>query len=162
MFYKTSILALLVSLSMSATSFAATCYKATNPENISVTIDKVISPTEVTEVVEQGRSARLKVKAPSKSRKHGTADLTIRTRNYKYITTAMHFPGDEVSTEGVRYSVDCDGGNMMMKAYDANGNLVANSDGIAGEATPLDESEGCSDAMATFKDLHFKRVRCSK
>ena len=161
MFYKILIPAFVATLSFSATSFAGSrCYQAINPERITVTVEEENVPTPV---VEKARSARIKMLPPSKRMTYETALFVIHTKHFRYETYAINFPDQQPGTRGeTQYSVECDGGNMVVKAYDATGTITANSNGIMGTAVRTGGDELCSNAKAVFEDLRFKHVRCSK
>lgn len=142
---------------------AQACYKAVNPEVISVEV----FPQEHEETIKStGKRATLALSTLETQ----MSESGVRPEKYTSKIGFLRAVTDNETrvkvwsnmNEGLKtklptYSVDCDGGSMTVEKA-KNGALVLNSNYIAGEAKTMDE--GCASASLTFKNLVVKPISC--
>ncbi|QDK37849.1 hypothetical protein [Bdellovibrio sp. NC01] len=141
--------AFLIAFAGSSTLASTVCYKALNPQNISIKPEN--------RKVERASAARIvyqNVKSVDPSGVTIFPSLAIRaqSKSYKFKTTAYQF--DETHPDD--FSVECDGGKTTMKKV--GGILVLNSEYLAGEIKTPDE--GCATGSVSFKNLAVEETSC--
>ncbi|WP_413582594.1 hypothetical protein [Bdellovibrio sp. HCB288] len=126
------------------------CYKATNPQVIT------IKESEGKERKESATSAQaIWEKESSEENGHiepAYVKLNARSKNLRFSTMALRFPDGEPD----KYYVECDGGFLTLTKTGTR--LKLNSTFLAGEIQS--SNDGCGMGEVKFKDLILVKTNC--
>ncbi len=157
--YKILFLALLFvghsALADGGTVLAETCYVAKNPSNIEINF---VSESGETRITEKAKLAEVKLqsiqydgmpKAQEEILVKAKSDLMV------FNTSAIHFQGIEAG----EYAIECDGGRINVSEVD--GQMLANSDYLAGEISFKSADEGCNGlGSLSMKNVVLEKLAC--
>jgi hypothetical protein len=147
-------LSLFVSVVLTNSAFALEheCYKAINPEVITI----VSTDSGRTE---PAKTASVKISIDTKRNVNaGMSDTHLRfkakSKTLRFDTYSLPDPSP-TSSSTARWYVECDGGALYL-SRDGD-NLVLNSQYLAGEVS---SDLGCGNGQVTFENLRLEKVRC--
>lgn len=124
-----------------------TCYKALNPQVVTITYYK---GNKRTPIKEKALSARVTFMSYEEHERAVAFRVKSKTLSFKTIATLY------TEKPEVRYSVDCDGGGTSFEKT-TDGLLIANAKQMAGE---VKIGEDCVEGTVDYKDLKLKKIAC--
>lgn len=136
----------------------ATCYKAENPQNISVKIYNENAMDGITRLAmdEKGKAAGVRFRTDDIFKddqgNFSSVDVLVRTKSLKAKTSASDF------NRNGQYGIECDGGQIAFKK--SGQKLIANTEYLTAYALMANSGECAGDATIEMKDVVFKKVTC--
>lgn len=127
--------------------FKDTCYKALNPQVITITYYKGHKGKPVKEKA-------LSAKVTFTSYELHLRDVVFRVKSKTLLFKTM--ASLYMEKPEIRYTVDCDGGGTSFEKT-KEGLLIANSKLMAGE---IKTGEDCVEGTIDYKDLKLKKIAC--